>query len=227
MAGADTLITLHDPPPDADLVYAMMSLPLAVSTQISTVPCDVPYLRTPPEYPRLWQAFVGTRSRPRIGVAWSGRQHLPYRSMPLATLAPLLGRSDFEFHTLQQEIPQADRDWLAINALLIDHSAELRDFADTAALFEQMDLVVTIGTAVAHLAGALARPVWMMLPFSADCRWLLNREDTPWYPTARLFVRSAPGIGMVWWRRWWVRCCSGAVYDGCESQNSSGILDRR
>jgi tetratricopeptide (TPR) repeat protein len=193
MTGADTVVTLNDPPPDAALVCAMMSLPLAFGTQVSTVPCDVPYLRTPPEYLTLWQTFLGARSRPRIGVAWSGRQHLPLRSMPLAALAPLLGRPDFEFHALQQEIPQVDRDWLAANPLLIDHSAELKDFSDTAALVEQMDLVVTIDTAVAHLAGALARPVWMMLPFSADCRWLLNRQDTPWYPTARLFRQKRNG----------------------------------
>ncbi len=107
--------------------------------------------------------------------------------MPLATLAPLFARDDLEFHALQQEIPEADRDWLNAHPRLIDHSTELKDFADTAALASLMDLVVTIDTSVAHLAGALGLPVWIMLPFSADWRWLLDRTDTPWYPTARLF----------------------------------------
>ena len=187
MPGIDTTIASDDAPPDFDLLCPMMSLPLAFGTRVATIPADVPYLRPPPDYLLLWQALLGTRSRPRIGIAWSGRLHPPYRSMPLATLAPLLRRADIEFHALQLEIPPADRDWLTANPLLIDHSQELKNFADTAALVAQMDLVVTIDTVVAHLAGALARPTWIMLPFSADCRWLLNCDDTPWYPTARLF----------------------------------------
>jgi tetratricopeptide (TPR) repeat protein len=187
MPGAERVVTSYDDVTDVDLMCPLMSLPHAFATRVATVPAAVPYLRTPQHYLQLWQALLGLRSRPRVGIAWWGRQHLPLRSMPLATLAPLLQRTDLEFHALQQEIPDRDREWLTANPCLVDHSAELKDFADTAALIAQMDLVVTIDTSVAHLAGALARPVWIMLPFSADARWLLDRDDTPWYPTARLF----------------------------------------
>ena len=113
--------------------------------------------------------------------------------MPLAQLAPMLQCADYEFHGLQKEMTDADRAWLAANPLLIDHSDQLRDFADTAAVAEAMDLVISIDTSVAHLAGALARPLWVMLPFSADFRWLLDRTDSPWYPTARLFRQVRAG----------------------------------
>ena len=187
MAGADTVIAAHETPPGCDLLCPLMSLPLAFGTRLDSIPAAVPYLRTPPEFQLLWQALLGVRTRPRVGIAWHGRQHLAFRSMPLAALAPLLRRTEFEFHSLQMDMPPADRGWLAANPVLIDHSAEQKDFADAAGLVSQMDLVVTIDTSLAHLAGALARPVWIMLPFSSDWRWLLDRDDTPWYPTARLF----------------------------------------
>jgi ADP-heptose:LPS heptosyltransferase len=164
-----------------------MSLPLAFGTRVTNVPAHVPYLRVPPDFLLLWRTLLGRRKRPRVGIAWSGSQHIPHRSMPLRALAPLLRRQEYEFHSLQLEIPEADRDWLAAIPWLIDHSQEQKDFADAAALVAEMDLVLTIDTSLAHLAGALARPVWIMLPFTADCRWLLDRDETPWYPTARLF----------------------------------------
>jgi len=113
--------------------------------------------------------------------------------LPLAMLAPLLERPDLDFHALQHEIPAADRSWLAAHPMVVDHSPKLKEFADNAAVVALMDLVVTIDTSIAHLAGALGKPVWIMLPFSADCRWLLDRADTPWYPTARLFRQRQPG----------------------------------
>jgi ADP-heptose:LPS heptosyltransferase len=112
--------------------------------------------------------------------------------MPAETLAPLLALPGFEFHCLQKEIVPADRAWLdTARPPIIVH--ELGDFADTAALIGQMDAVVTIDTAVAHLAGALAKPVNVLLAFNPDWRWLLNRSDSPWYPTARLFRQPAKG----------------------------------
>jgi hypothetical protein len=136
---------------------------------------------------------LGRRTRPRIGIAWRGRQHLPFRTMPLAALEPLLRRTDIEFHGLQLDIPPTDREWLDANPLLIDHSPELKDFADTAAIVEELDLIITIDTVVAHLAGALARPVWVMLPLCPDFRWLIDRQDSPWYPTVRLFRQQREG----------------------------------
>jgi ADP-heptose:LPS heptosyltransferase len=107
-------------------------------------------------------------------------------------LLPLLTCPGIELHALQKEIPPGQRAWLASHAL-IDHSAELRDFADTAALISLLDLVITIDTSIAHLAGALGVPVWIMLLHSADWRWLLDRDDSPWYPTARLFRQRRRG----------------------------------
>lgn len=186
--GVDRLITFHDEPGDVDLYCMLMSLPAILGITLDNLPAPVPYLHASPEYRMIWQALLGPRKRrPRIGIAWSGGQQLPLRSMPLATLQPLLARQEFEFHVLQKDILEADRNWLAAHPELIDHSAELQDFSDTAALVSLMDLVVTIDTSIAHLAGALARPTWIMLPLNADAKWLLDRSDSPWYPTARLF----------------------------------------
>ena len=113
--------------------------------------------------------------------------------MSIETLLPVLSLSGIEFHALQKGIPPEHRDWLEVHPLLIDHSEELQDFADTAALISLLDLVVTIDTSVAHLAGALGKPVWIMLRSSADWRWLLDRDDSPWYPTARLFRQRRRG----------------------------------
>jgi len=109
------------------------------------------------------------------------------------TLLPVLNRADIEIHSLQKELPAGQRDWLAANGLLIEHGAELNDFADTAALISLLDLVVTIDTSVAHLAAALGMPTWIMLRHRADWRWLLDRDDSPWYPTVRLFRQRRAG----------------------------------
>ena len=191
--GVDTVLTGFDATPEVDAVCPLMSLPRAFSTELVTIPANVPYLAVPEPYRLLWRTLLGERRRPRIGLAWRGQQHLPHRSMPVAQLAPLLQRTDYEFHGLQKEMTDADRAWLAANPLVIDHSEELQDFADTAAIAEAMDLVISIDTSVAHLAGALARPLWIMLPFAADFRWLLDRTDSPWYPTARLFRQTRTG----------------------------------
>jgi hypothetical protein len=107
-------------------------------------------------------------------------QHIPERSIPVAALEPLLRQPGIKFHALQKEIPEDQRDWLATRQLAMLHADDLHDFADTAALIMQMDLVITIDTAVAHLAGALGRPVWIMLLRGADWRWLRHRTDSPW-----------------------------------------------
>jgi hypothetical protein len=191
--GVEHVVTPDDVPPPHDLVTPLLSLPLAFGTQLSSIPAEVPYLHVPPEAAARWAARLGPRGVPRIGVAWWGAQHIPKRSMPLATLAPLLRQPDTGFHALQKEIPPADQAWLEQSGWLRNHSAELTDYAETAALIAQMDLVISIDTSVAHLAGALGVPVWIMLPFSADWRWLVGREASPWYPTARLFRQKQPG----------------------------------
>ena len=112
--------------------------------------------------------------------------------MPAAMLEPLLPRPGVEFHCLQKEIRSEDRRWLDQIGKVTTHDTMLRDFGDTAALIDAMDLVISIDTAVAHLAGALGKPVWIMLPFNPDWRWLIGRDDSPLYPTARLFRQPAP-----------------------------------
>jgi hypothetical protein len=171
-----------------------MSLPLAFATAIATIPAKVPYLRAPAARIGRMRHHLGPRSAPRIGLAWSGSSaNLARSAMSPTALEPLLHRSGVEFHCLQKDIRAEDRAWLDHIGVVRTHAAMLRDFGDTAALIEAMDLVISIDTAVAHLAGALAKPVWIMLPFNPDWRWLLGRDDSPWYPTARLFRQPVRG----------------------------------
>ena len=187
------VITLAHAEPAADRVTPLLSLPLAFGTTLKTVPRAVPYLHVPPDRMAAWTARLGPRRQPRVGIVWRGLQHIPHRSVPLAALTALTARQEVAFHVLQQDVTPDDRDWLMRHGFA-DHSAALRDFGDTAALITLMDLVITIDTSVAHLAGGLGAPVWVMLAFNADWRWLRDRSDSPWYPTARLFRQPAPGV---------------------------------
>jgi tetratricopeptide (TPR) repeat protein len=177
-----------------DLLTSIMSLPLAFATRLETIPAEVPYLRAPASRIGRMTHRLGPRSGPRIGLAWSGSPASQARAaMPASALEPLTSRHGIEFHCLQKEILPDDRAWLERSGRVMTHEAMLRDFGDTAALIEAMDLVISIDTAVAHLAGAMARPVWLLLAFNPDWRWLLGRDDSPWYPTARLFRQPSQG----------------------------------
>jgi tetratricopeptide (TPR) repeat protein len=191
--GVEHVVGPLDDPPEHDLTTSLLSLPLAFHTGLATIPGKVPYLHAPPDRLAAWAERLGESTMPRIGLMWRGAQHIPKRSIPVATLEPLLHDSGFEFHALQKEITAADRSWLQRNAAVRCHDADLADFAETAALIAHMDLVISIDTSVAHLAGALGVRVWIMLPFSPDWRWLREREDSPWYPTARLFRQTQRG----------------------------------
>ncbi len=181
--------------PRFDTHCSLMSLPRAFRTEIATIPRTVPYLHAAPDRLETWQRILGPRGeRRRIAIAWSGSIGGPWnRDLPLHLLIPLLQRADCEFHVAQTDISDTDRATLtALSPRPVDHSTRLVDFADTAALLSCMDLVVSVDTALAHLAGALARPVWLMLPFGADYRWMTGRSDSPWYPTMKLFRQ--PGL---------------------------------
>ncbi len=133
---------------------------------------------------------------PRIGLAWTGRPTHPNdrrRSIPLARMAPFRGAGRASFVSLQKPMPAADRATLDQFGGMTDISADLTDFGETAAVIENLDLVITVDTAMGHLAGALGKPVWIMLPKASDWRWMLNRADSPWYPSARLFRQQTPG----------------------------------
>lgn len=180
--------------PPFDVYCTLLSLPLAIGTELSTIPCDVPYLHADPERVARWREKLGTPTRPRIGLVWSGNpKHLNdrNRSISLASLLPLMSDA-FEWISLQKVVREEDQESLASSPLR-HFGDELGDFADTAALLETVDCVLSVDTSVAHLAGALGRPLWVMLPHTPDFRWLLDREDNPWYPQARLFRQSQPG----------------------------------
>lgn len=177
----------------------LSSLALMFRTRLETIPSDGPYLRADPGRVAQWRAWMDARyprSARKIGLAWSGRPTHPNdrrRSVRLGRLAPLAAAGDAKFISLQKPLPQADLDALPIFPGLCDLSGDLRDFEDTAALIENLDMVVTVDTAVGHLAAALGKPTWIMLSKASDWRWLLERSDSPWYPSVRLFRQGSPG----------------------------------
>jgi tetratricopeptide (TPR) repeat protein/ADP-heptose:LPS heptosyltransferase len=176
--------------PDFDLHCPFSSLPMIFRTTLDCVPAGAPYLPQPAaERVQAWESRLGPRGKPRIGLAWSGsitHANDQRRSVPLEMLTRLLD-ADASFVSLQKDPRPDDRAVLAQHSQIIDLTAYLTDFAETAALLSCLDLVVTADTSVAHLAGAMGRPTWVMLPYVPDYRWLLDRNDSPWYPTVRLF----------------------------------------
>ena len=186
LPGVDRLLT--DEPADFDFACPLMSLPLGFGTH----PGKVPYLSADPALMLRWADRLPTGGRRKVGLVWSGNADHPNdrnRSIPLARFARLI-EGDADFVGLQTDVRPADEP--ALRDILMP-DAEERDFADTAALIALMDVVVTVDTSVAHLAGALGKPVWILLPHDPDWRWMLGRADSPWYPTARLFRQSRVG----------------------------------
>ena len=175
--------------PAFDMHCPLLSLPLAFSTRLETIPFVVPYLRASSQAVMDWEMRLSS-GRPRIGLAWSGRPihtNDRNRSVPLDSMLPLLDGVEATFVCLQRDVRPADMELLQGRSDILNFGNELKNFADTAALIANLDLIISVDTSVAHLAGALAKPVWVLLPYIPDWRWLLDRDDTPWYPTARLF----------------------------------------
>jgi len=177
----------------------LSSLPHLFHTTLETIPSGVPYLRVDPARVSFWRDRLATQlpaGKRRIGLAWTGRPTHPNdrrRSLSLARLRPIAAAGDAAFVSLQKPMPAGDLASMALFPGMTDLSGDLGDFGETAAVMENLDLVITVDTAMGHLAGALARPVWIMLPKAADWRWMLDRSDSPWYPTARLFRQRTPG----------------------------------
>jgi tetratricopeptide (TPR) repeat protein len=195
LAGVSQIVVPGDALPPIDFECPLLSLPLAFGTTLQTIPADVPYLRADPQRVSLWERRLGSRSRPRIGLAWSGNPGQGKdrnRSLPLAALEPLLAKP-LQFVCLQKEIRASDADALRRHPQLLHFEHDIGDFSDTAALAQLCDMVIAVNSSVAHLAGAIGKPVWIPLAFVPDWRWILGREDSPWYPTARLFWQSRPG----------------------------------
>jgi hypothetical protein len=180
--------------PDFDVHCPLSALPLAFKTRLDTIPSDVPYLPAPPaRLRRAWQERLGRHDKMRIGLVWSGSPahgNDRKRSTPLAMMCRLLD-ADARFFSLQKDLRPDDRATLTERPELIDLTAGLADFVETAAMLSCLDLVISVDTSVVHLAGALAREAWILLPHAPDFRWLLDRDDTPWYPAVRLFRQSA------------------------------------
>jgi hypothetical protein len=193
-AGVD-VVRKGAPLPAFDVHCPLMSLPLAFGTTIDTVPAAVPYLFAPPERIARMAARLPRSGALRVGLVWSGKpshKNDHNRSIPLARLRPLLDVPGTSFVSLQREYRDADLGALAdLPILRLDDA--IADFADTAAVIESLDLVVAVDTAVAHLAGALGKPLWLLLSHVQDWRWLIGRGDSPWYPTAHLFRQGLEG----------------------------------
>jgi hypothetical protein len=190
-----TVIAAGEPRPAFDWHCPLLSLPLAFKTQPETIPAAVPYLAAPAERVNIWRDRLPP-GRPRAGFVWSGQpshKNDSNRSIALARLAALFENPPVHCFSLQRDLRDADAEVLRGLPNLVHLGDGLRDFADTAAIISLLDVVISVDTAVAHLAGALGKPVVILLPHAADFRWMRGRDDTPWYPTAKLFRQSAFG----------------------------------
>ncbi|MEG4348354.1 tetratricopeptide repeat protein [Microcoleus sp. LAD1_D3] len=191
VSGIDGLIVNPEDAPDFQVRAQLMSLPHLLRTTLETIPAKVPYLAPPPG----WEFTLNSTTNLKVGIVWSGNSQYSQnkvRSLPLNLLTKLLDIPGTQFYSLQKEIT-ADERALLEQMAVTDLSSYLHDLADTAAAISALDLVISVDTCVAHLAGALGKPVWILLCFVPDWRWMLHREDSPWYPTARLFRQSTAG----------------------------------
>src|SRR6266567_5895153 len=197
-AGVDRVVDV-DESPEFDYYIPLMSLPRVFATDLASIPSEIPYLKADPVRVARWAQRLNGNGLLRVGLVWAGNPtHLrdKDRSMALRTLSPLFELEGARFFSLQKGPPADEAQAFSKDSALTDLGPELADFADTAAVISQLDLVICVDTAVAHLAGALGRPVWVMVQRDADWRWLEEREDSPWYPTLRLFRQdqaSRPG----------------------------------
>jgi hypothetical protein len=181
--------------PAYDTHCPMMSLPKAMGTTLANIPLEmIPYIWTEPALQEQWRKRLEGVRDLKVGVAWAGRSTHPNdrnRSFALQTLAPLAGVKGVRLFSLQKGEPA--RQTKEAGFEITDWTEELEDFADTAAMVEQLDMVISADTSVVHLAAAMGKPTWVLLPFVPDWRWMMDREDSPWYPSMRLFRQ--PKIG--------------------------------
>jgi tetratricopeptide (TPR) repeat protein len=196
LEGAALVVARGEPLPAFDCHCPMMSLPYAMKTELATIPAAAPYIRAPADRVSHWRERLPQRGGRRVGIVWCGNPAFKEdrrRSLKLAQIEPILAMADVFFVSLNPGISEHDRTEIARRSNALHFGSELRDFADTAAVVAQLDLVITSDTSVAHLAGAMGRPVWIMLGFAPDWRFAYDREQSSWYPSARLFRQSAPG----------------------------------
>jgi tetratricopeptide (TPR) repeat protein len=182
---------------DVDVRCPILSLPYIFGTTLDTIPSNVPYLRADLNLIRKWREKISkdNSNATKIGLIWAGSTSKKKlrRSYSLSLFSPLLEIENVTFYSLQKGEASKQAKDIPYSMRLIDYTEDINDFSDTAAIIESLDLVISIDTAVAHLTGALGKPVWTLLPFSPDWRWMLNRDDSPWYPTMRLFRQPSQG----------------------------------
>jgi tetratricopeptide (TPR) repeat protein len=201
--GVDQVIARHDPLPDFDLHAPLMDLPLIFGTELSTIPAHVPYLHAQAAKVAQWAARLASgepqgRPKLRVGLVWAARPNRAFdrtRSMTLDQFAPIVESAgpDVSFFSLQKGAAAGQLVSSPVAFAISDYSDQLQDFTDTAALLAQLDLLISVDTGVAHLAGAMGIAQWILLGLPADWRWLEHREDCPWYPAARLFRQQVRG----------------------------------
>jgi tetratricopeptide (TPR) repeat protein len=195
LKGVSKIVDRGEAVPDFSWQCPLLSLPLAFATELATIPADIPYLQANLADVQAWSQRLQGEGL-RVGLAWTGNpNHVRnrQRSMTLDQLTPLTRVEGVTFYSLQKGLAAASAQPLPAGMRLIDLDAQQNDFADTAAIVANLDLVISVDTSVAHLAGAMGKPVWIPLHHMPDWRWLLHRTDSPWYPTARLFRQSTPG----------------------------------
>jgi len=195
LEGVTQVLQKDSPLPAFDYHCPLMSLPLVFKTDLHSIPSRIPYIRSDAARVAAWREKLGAKTKPRVALVWRGsatHENDRNRSIALTEILPLI--CDWaEWVSLQKGVGEFDAALLASRADVRHVGDALENFADTAALLEMMDVVVTVDTSVAHLAGAMGKAVWILLPFNPDWRWLLAREDSVWYPTARLFRQPAIG----------------------------------
>ncbi len=191
--GVDQVITRGFPLPPFDFQCSMLSLPMYFKTDLSSIPAETPYIKLPQDIVAQWQErLLDFKDKFKIGISWAGINP-PHKSCPINTLSPLFEITNLCIFNLQKGPAQEELNGLSKDINLIDFMNDSKDFADTAAIMKNLDLIITVDTSIAHLAGALGLPVWVMLHYDADWRWLLKRPDSPWYPTMRLFRQPEYG----------------------------------
>jgi hypothetical protein len=191
LEGVDELVVKGEKLPEFDYQCPLLSLPLAFKTDLSNIPSPGPYLKSDPKKVKQWQKKLGEKKKPRIGVVWSSVSSFKddaKRSMRLEEFIQCIPLDEYEVVCLQKEIKAEDKAYFdSLKGKISFYGPELKDFADTAALASCMDLVVSTCTSVPHMTAALGIPTWVLLSYVPDWRWMLEREDSPWYASVRLF----------------------------------------
>jgi len=192
IAPIEQLLAIDQPVPACDAYCGMLSLPAVLGTNLQTIPAGAPYIPADPNLSTGWAARMPRHGRLKVGLVWLNKDNPPGRSPPPAEWGALAGIANLSLYSLQKPV-SAGSPPAPPGLELTDWTAELNDLADTAALISQLDLVVAVDSVVAHLAGAMGKPVWVLLKHVPDWRWMMQRTDSPWYPSMRLLRQKVPG----------------------------------